>query len=272
MNSVQTHRRGALATAICLVLVLGACGGDGSESGTSSGDGGGDSTELVVLGAASLTESFGALAEDFEASHDGVEVSLSFGPSDGLATQIIEGAPADVFASASGTWMDAVETDGPGAEERTDFVRNRLTLITPPDNPADVGSIENLGEPGIKLVLAAKDVPVGGYAREALANAGVAEEAETNVVSNEEDVKAVVQKVLLGEADAGIVYVTDVTPDVVDEVNEIDIPKDINVIATYPIAVVAGSENAELGSEWIQLVMSPQGQELLRSYHFLPPP
>lgn len=270
MSDTRRPRLGALATIVCLSLVLGACGADGGDD-TSSGDGGDDSSELVVLAAASLTESFGDLAEDFEASHDGVEVSLSFGPSDGLAAQIIEGAPADVFASASGTWMDAVEADGPGAEDRTDFVRNRLALITPTDDPAGIDAIEDLGEPGIKLVLAAKDVPVGGYAREALANAGVANEAEANVVSNEEDVKAVVQKVLLGEADAGIVYVTDVTPDVVDEVSQIQIPKDINVIATYPIAVVGGSDDADLGSEWIELVTSPQGQEVLHSYHFLPP-
>ncbi|MEX2275574.1 MAG: molybdate ABC transporter substrate-binding protein [Actinomycetota bacterium] len=260
-----SRRLAAISVALVGVgFVIGACG-DGDAAGENS-------TELVVLAAASLTESFGDIAEDFEALHDDVEVVLSFGPSDGLATQIIEGAPADVFASASGTWMDAVEADGgPGTQHRTDFARNRLTLITPPDNPSDVRSIEDLGESGIKLVLAAEDVPAGGYARDALANAGVAQQAESNVVSNEEDVKAVIQKVLLGEADAGIVYVTDVTPGIGDDVHAIPIPKDSNVIATYPIAVVAGSDHADLGSEWIRMVTSPQGQAVLHSYHFLPP-
>jgi len=254
-----------VAISIAISVVATACGSDGGSEGTS------EEAQLTVLAAASLTEAFGDIADEFEQQHDGVEVSVSFGPSDGLATQIIEGAPSDVFASASGTWMDAVEEDGPGVTSRVDFVRNRLCVITPIDDPAGIESIADLGDPGVKLVLAAKEVPVGGYSREALANAGIATEAEANVVSNEEDVKAVVQKVLLGEADAGIVYITDLTEDVEGEITPIRIPDDVNIIATYPIGVVAAAPEPDLGQEFVDLVTGPVGQEILASYDFMPP-
>jgi molybdate transport system substrate-binding protein len=255
-------------TVLALVaLVVGACSADGRAGG------GADSPdrEIVVFGAASLTESFGELADTFESANEGARVSLSFGPSDGLATQIIEGAPADVFASASGTWMDAVQDDGPGVQIRTDFVRNRLAVITPTDDPAGIDGIEDLGKPGVKLVLAAEDVPAGTYAHEALANAGVAGQAEANLVSNEEDVKAVVQKVLLGEADAGIVYVTDLTSEVENEIRVIEIPDDVNVIATYPIGVVADSNQPGLAHAFVDLVTGSEGQGILRAYGFMSP-
>ena len=223
---------------------------------------------LTVFAAASLTEAFTQIASDFESANPGSQVRLSFGPSDGLATQIQEGAPAQVFASASPTWMSAVAED-PGVTDRTDFARNLLVVITPADDPAGIGSLEDLGEPGVKLVLGAEGVPVGVYAREMLANAGVADAALANVVSNEDDVKGVVQKVALGEADAGVVYRTDVTGQVEGDVRTVAIPDEVNVVATYPIAVVAGA-GSELAAVFVDHVLGP-GQERLRAAGFLPP-
>ena len=239
-------------------LIVGtACGGT---------DPAGATTPVTVFAAASLTEAFTQIAEDYEGLHD-VDVRLSFGPSDGLATQIQEGAPADVFASASPKWMDAVEAD-PGVTDRADFARNLLVVIVPAGNPAGLGSLDDLGQPGIKLVLAAEGVPVGDYAREMLANAGIADEALANVVSNEDDVKGVVQKVALGEADAGIVYRTDVTATVEGDLEVIDVPADVNVEAVYPIAALAGAPDP--AREFVAYVLGP-GQETLEAAGFLAP-
>jgi molybdate transport system substrate-binding protein len=256
----------ALAAAAAVVLV--ACG----NSNDVTGGGGGspaEEAELTVSAAASLTEAFGDIGEAFEDANRGTTVTFNFGPSDGLATQIDEGAPVDVFASASGKWMDAVQDEGPGVEERADFARNELAIIVPTGNPAGVEGIEDLAEEHLKLVLAAEGVPVGDYAREALDNAGVADAALANVVSNEEDVKAVVTKVVSGDADAGIVYVTDVTADIQDQVEMIQIPEDVNVIATYPIAVVTGSQEADLAQRFVDYVLG-EGQQTLADHGFLP--
>jgi molybdate transport system substrate-binding protein len=223
-----------------------------------------------VLAASSLTEAFGRIGSDFEHAHPGVTVRFSFGPSDALAQQIQASGAVDVFASASPTWMDAVQKD-PGVTDRTDFARNRLVIVTPSDDPANVHSVEDLANSGVKLVLAAEGVPAGDYARQILDNAGIAKAALANVVSNEEDVKAVVQKVALGEADAGIVYATDVTPGVRDELREVTIPDDVNVVATYPIAVVAGSAHASLAAAFVRAVTGEHGQSVLSSFGFLPP-
>ena len=164
-------------------------------------------------------------------------MTFNFGPSDGLAGQINEGAPVDVFASASPTWMDAVQDDGPGVTGRVDFARNKLAIVVPAGNPAGIENLDDLAEPGVQLVLAAEGVPVGDYAREMLANAGISEAALANVVSNEEDVKAVITKVQSGRP----------TPassthrrhaHVAEELTVIPIPDDVKSWPTYPIAVV----------------------------------
>jgi molybdate transport system substrate-binding protein len=248
--------RTALLAAV--MLVANACGSEDPAAPDS----------ITVFAAASLTEAFTQIAAHFEDQH-GITVRLSFGPSDGLATQIQEGAPADVFASASPRWMDAVAED-PGVTGRADFARNLLIVITPVDDPAGVHSVDDLGRPGIKLVLAAEGVPVGDYARETLTNAGIADEALANVVSNEDDVKGVVQKVALGEADAGIVYQTDVTAAVAVDVAVVEIPDDINVIAVYPIAAVDGGPGASLAAEFVTYVLGP-GQAVLQQAGFLTP-
>jgi molybdate transport system substrate-binding protein len=252
-------------------LSFAACSSDnGHDTGGTDATGGtAERAELTVSGASSLTDAFGDIGGAFESENPGVTVTFNFGPSDGLATQINDGAPVDVFASASPTWMDSVQDEGPGVSDRADFAKNRLTIIVPADNPAGIDGIDDLTEDGLKLVIAAEGVPAGDYAREIFQNAGIWKAAMANVVSNAEDVRAVVTSVASGDADAGIVYVTDVTADVADQVTQIEIPDDINVIATYPIAVVNDSKETDLAKRFIDYVLGP-GQQTLAGHGFLP--
>ena len=255
-------RRG-LALVAAMSLLFAACGSD-DDAAASTGE-----TELTVSGAASLTDAFGEIGTAFEGEHPGVTVTFNFGPSDGLATQINDGAPVDVFASASPTWMDSVQDDGPGVSKRADFARNRLTIVVPSDNPAGIEDVGDLAGDDVQLVIAAEGVPAGDYAREIFENAGISKAAMANVVSNAEDVRSVVTSVASGEADAGIVYVTDVTADVADRITQIEIPDDINVIATYPIAVVNDSQETHLAASFVDYVLGP-GQQTLADHGFLP--
>jgi molybdate transport system substrate-binding protein len=224
-----------------------------------------------VFAASSLTGAFTEIGSTFEQQNPGVRVVFNFGPSDGLAGQIQSEGTADVFASASPTWMDAVQKK-PGVSGRTDFARNSLVVIVPSGNPAGIHSITDLGNPGVQLVLAAKGVPAGDYAWEALGNAGVAREAEGNVVSNEEDDASVVQKVSANEADAAIVYTSDVAGDTGNGVEGIDIPTDQNVIATYPIGVVSDAPDTARATRFVNLVTGSEGQRILETFGFLPAP
>lgn len=228
-----------------------------------------DATELTVFAAASLTDAFGeAIGPGFEEANAGTTVTFNFAASDTLAGQIRSEGTADVFASASGSWMDEVERES-GVRGRADFLRNRLVIVTPVGNPADIASIDDLADDGVQLVLAAEGVPAGDYAREALANAGIADEAEANVVSNEEDNAAVVAKVVAGEADAAIVYGSDVSAAAGNDLAAVVIPDDVNVVATYPIAVVEGSANEDLAAAFVRYVLGPAGQAALDDYGFL---
>jgi molybdate transport system substrate-binding protein len=251
--------RRALVLALAVTLVAVACEGNASSN---------DDRELIIAAAASLTAAFTQIGVDFQEG-TGVAVVFTFGPSDGLATQIVEGAPVDVFASASPAWMDAVSERGPGIRRRTNFARNRLAVIVPADNPANIHELDDLAADGVQLVLAAEGVPAGDYAREILANAGIADAALANVVSNEEDVAGVVTKVLTGEADAGIAYVTDVSAEVASRISVVEIPDGVNVIATYPIAVIAGSGRPHDAREFVEFVLGP-GQGVLADHGFLP--
>jgi len=255
------------------VLLLAACSDSNDNGGTTgaSGGTGGAEAELTVSAASSLTEAFGEIGEAFEAASPGTTMTFNFGPSDGLAGQINEGAPVDVFASASPTWMDSVQDEGPGVTDRADFAQNRLAIIVPADNLAGIENLDDLTEDHVQLVLAAEGVPAGDYAREIFQNAGISTAALANVVSNEEDVKAVITKVMSGEADAGIGYITDVTLDVAEQVTLIPIPEEVNVIATYPIAVVNGTQEADLAQGFVEYVLG-DGQQTLAEYGFLPPP
>lgn len=229
-----------------------------------------DPREITVAAAASLTESFTAIGAAFAAEHPGVAVRFNFGPSSGLATQIQAGAPVDVFAAADARWMDAVAVD-PGIAERGDFAVNGLVILVPAANPAAVRSATDLARPGVRLVLAAEGVPAGDYARQALAAAGIADRALANVVSNEEDVKGVVQRVALGEADAGIVYRTDRTPAVAPSVRAVELPPEANVRAAYPIAVVDGAPQPDVARQFVAFVRGAAGQAILRAAGFESP-
>ena len=255
----------ALGVAV-LAFGIAGCASSGGQSATGEGQ----HREITVFAASSLTAAFTQIGKDFEAANASVTVTFNFGPSDGLAGQIESEGVADVFASASATWMDDLAS-ATGVSDRTDFAKNKLVIITPRDDPAGIGSIQDLAAPGVQLVLAAEGVPVGDYARQVLENAGIAKAANGNVVSNEQDDASVVAKIASGEADAGIVYASDVTEAVAPTVRAVAIPDDVNVIATYPIAVVDGSTRPDLARAFVRYVSGSDGQATLRSFGFLPP-
>jgi molybdate transport system substrate-binding protein len=223
-----------------------------------------------VFAASSLTESFEELGERWESRSEGADVTFNFASSSDLAIQIEQGAPADVFASADPAQMDVLREAGL-ARNPVDLATNRLVILVPEDNPAGVTRATDLRRPGIKLVLASPEVPAGGYARQAFEALGISAAAERNVVSNEEDVKAVVTKVALGEADAGVAYVTDVTPAVEDEVETISFPPRADVVATYQIAAVYESPNPAGANDFLDVVTSTEGREVLTRHGFGPP-
>ena len=258
-----------VAPVIGLVLVLSACSSNGGSGASGSASGG--SAALTVFAASSLKGAFTKIGADFSAANPGDTVTFNFAASDDLAAQIESEGTADVYASASGKYMDEVQQKV-GVQGREDFAQNRLVIITPKDNPASISAIADLARPGVQLVLAATGVPVGDYAREALTNAGIDLAAEANVVSNEEDDASVVAKITSGEADAAIVYASDVTDQVAPTVTAIQIPDAINVIATYPIAIVTGTANAAAAQAFVTYVTGAQGQATLKTFGFLPPP
>jgi molybdate transport system substrate-binding protein len=240
----------ALATAFAVALAAG-CGGD--EGGAAADF---DASGANVFAAASLTEVFQKLAP---------EATFNFAGSDELALQIAEGAPADVYAAASPKNPDQLFAEELVEGPRV-FATNALVLIVPADNPAGIESVADLGEPGVKLVVGAEGVPVGDYTRTVLEGMGESDVLE-NVVSNEDDVKAVVAKVAQGEADAGFVYVTDVGP-VEGEVQTIELPEDAQARVEYPIAVVSEAENPEAAQAFVDLVLSDEGREALEAAGF----
>ena len=232
--------------------------------------------EVTVFAAASLTDAFNQIATDLEAANPGLDLVFNFAGSQALVTQLTEGAKADVFASANSSQMNEAIEGGVISGEPSTFAHNRLAIVVPKDNPAGIASFAELGKDGVKLVLAAEDVPVGQYARQSICLAGADSAAfgegfvdavAGNIVSNETNVKNVLAKVQLGEADAGIVYVTDVTPKVAGDVTLIKIPDVVNVIASYPVATVVGG-NADAAAAFISYLLSPEGQATLASFGF----
>ncbi len=264
--SLRAHARSALASVLVLAILLSvgslaaACGG---SSDAAADSGGGSPGTLTVFAAASLTDAFTQLGEDYEAAHPGVKVTLSFAGSQDLVAQLQQAAPADVLATADTASMDDV-ADLVG--DPTVFASNQLAIAVEPGNPKGISALADLAKPGLKVVLAAPEVPAGKYAQQVLGNAGV----EVEPVSLEESVKGVVTKVSLGEADAGIVYVTDVTA-ANGAIEGVDIPEDVNVVADYPLATVAESDAPEEAQAFVDLVLSLGGQETLARFGFLPP-
>ena len=233
---------------------------------------------LTVLAAASLTESFTELGELFEAENEGVTVALSFAGSQALAQQLEQGAEADVFASANTKYMtSAIESERVNEEDSQTFAHNRLVVIFPIENPGGIDELHDLANEGLKIVLADESVPVGNYSAAFLDKASAdtnygeefKENVKNNVVSYEDNVKAVVTKVSLDEADAGIVYITDITAEAAESVTSIDIPDELNTIATYPIAPLSDSKNPELAQAFVDFVLSAEGQAVLGNYGFV---
>ncbi|RFC77062.1 molybdate ABC transporter substrate-binding protein [Streptomyces sp. AcE210] len=260
---------------VAALLALSACSsGSDSSSKKDSSSASKDSAKkltgtVTVFAAASLKESFTTLGKDFEKAHPGTKVTFSFGGSDTLAASITGGAPADVFAAASPKTMAIVtdKKDGKGtATAPSTFVRNQLEIATLPGNPDKVASLKDLTKSGLKVVLCDKTVPCGAAAQKAL-DAG---KLKLTPVSYEQDVKSALTKVELKEADAAVVYKTDVKA-AGSKVEGVDFPESANAVNDYPIALLKDAPNAEAAKEFIALVQSPEGQKVLTAAGFLKP-
>lgn len=252
---------------LCLVLMIALTGCDvlGSNQAEESG-------KVIVFAAASLTESFNDIARQFEEANPGVSVVLNLAGSQQLAHQLSQGAPADVFASADEEQMTAaIQVGRVRSGKQQPFAGNQLSLIIPANNPGGLRTLSDLARPGLHIVLAAPEVPAGRYAKMFIDAAAddpgfgpiFKERVMANIVSYEENVRAVLSKVRLGEADAGIVYHSDAAPNLAGEINELPIPEELNVLATYSIAPLSNSESPQLARKFIDFVLSAEGQDTL---------
>ena len=270
-------RLNLLAVAMMSVIALAGltgCGQDSNGSGQVDSEKGGGT--LTILAASSLIDAFGELGEIFEQQNEGVTVKQSFESSSTLLTQLQQGAPADVFASAAQEEMGTAVEDGLVAGQPEVFVKNREIIMVPKDNPAGVKEFRDVAEPGVKLALAQKDVPAADYALQILDKANARygssfkKDVLSNVVSREADVRASVNRVVVGDADATFGYASDYTVDIRDRVKVVQIPPDLNIIATYPIAALKDAEDSELAKKWVELVTSNEGQRVLEKWNFEP--
>lgn len=267
--SCQAQVLGLLLVCFAVGDVVG-CGG-GSEGGGEQEEG----DTLTVLAASSLTDAFKELESIFEEQNESVDVQTSFAGSSELLAQIQQGAPADVFASADEAKMDTA-LEGDLVMEPEIFVKNRLVVLVPADNPAGIEEFRDLAVADAQIVLAEEVVPIARYAEEVLENAvaeyggDFAQRVRNKIVSREANVRASANRVALGEADATFVYVSDVTEDIREQVRVIEIPVELNVVAIYPIATIEGSRNPELAQAWLDLVLSDRGQDVLETYNFEP--
>ena len=255
---------------LLVVLALLAAAGCGSGSGSGS-SGGGSSVasggKLVVFAASSLIDAFPKIATTYQQLHPGWKVEFEFLGSDQLAAQIEQGDPADVFAAASTKYPEQLQSQNL-VGNATNFATNTLVLATPADNPAGITSVNNIGN--AKLVVGDPSVPIGAYTLTVLDNLGI-KPSSLNIVSQEAKVTDIVTKLELGEADAGFIYTSDAKT-AGDKLKSFQLPAAAQATATYPIGIVTGSKNAKAAQQWIDLVMSPQGQQVLVSDGFGPAP
>ncbi len=270
-------RRALIATAALLLTFIGVgCGGDLNPSEPKNSDG--LDGEITVFAAASLSSAFTEIGVRFKEEHPGIKVVFSFAGTPTLRFQLEQGARADVFASANVEQMEIAEQKGVVAGNASVFARSTLVIITPAANPAMIESPLDLRRDGNKIILANEQVPVGFYTRQILT--AMSDETAygpdfsaavlANVISLESNVKQVAAKVALGEADAGVVYFTDVTPDLATDLNVIAVPERFNLVVSYPIALVAEGKNESGARAFIDFVLSATGQLILKSYGFLP--
>ncbi len=252
---------------VALLMVVSACAGSADETITTGEAASALEGELLVSAAASLTDAFAEVEVAFEAANPDLDVLLNLGPSSGLREAILEGAPADVFASANTSNMDQVVEAGDVSGEPEIFVTNLLQIAVPAGNPGEVAGLEDFAREELLIGLCAEDVPCGDFGRQALENAGVTPAIDTN----EPDVRALLTKIENDELDAGIVYVTDVLTSSPGEVEGIAIPAEVNVVAEYPIASLAGAPNPDAAAAWVEFVLSDEGQAILTSYGFTAP-
>jgi len=241
-------------------LLLAACG---STSSSGSASPAAASGTIHVFAAASLTTSFNPLGQAFQQAHSGVTVKFNYAGTPTLVTQIEQGAQADVFASADTRNMDKLKGDGFTTGDPRVFAHNLLEIVVAPGNPKGINSLADLAQPGVIYISAAPTVPAGSYSLQALQKAGVS----VTPKSLETDVKSVIGKIELGEADAGIVYTTDVKA-AGNAVTGVAIPDNYNVVATYPLVAVKGSQNKTAAEAFIAYVLSPSGQSILQSFGF----
>ncbi len=236
-----------------------------------------DTQTLTVFAASSLTDAFNEMATAFKATNPNVDIAFNFGGSSTLAAQLAEGAPADVFASANNKQMQVTIEAGRIVDPAVTFARNRLVVVIPADNPAHIKTLHDLATPGVQLILAAPGVPVRDYTDTMLeklaADADYGDDYRqavlANLVSEEDNVRQVVAKIALGEADAGVVYLSDVTPDIANTVITLDIPDEVNTIASYPIAITKDSALPELAQAFVDFVLSEDGQAILTHWNFI---
>lgn len=255
----------ALAALPVLALALTACGSSAGSTAESSGGSSSVTGTITVFAAASLTEAFGTIGTQFEAAHPGTTVTFSFGASSDLSEQLNQGAPADVFASASRKNMTLVVSAG-NASGPTNFVQNVMEIATPPGNPKKITSVEDLTRSGIKVALCQAAVPCGATAQKVFDNAKVTVTASTL----EADVKSTLAKVELDEVDAGVVYVTDVRA-AGSKVTGVPIPGSINASTEYPIATLKDSKNATTAKAFKDYVLSSAGAKVLSGDGFEQP-
>lgn len=266
-RTLQVAGAGAAA-----LLALSACSSSDdassttSDSSASASSSGKLSGEVTVFAAASLKESFTTLGKEFEKQHPGTKVTFSFGGSDSLAASITGGAPADVFASASPKTMKIVTDAGDASGTPSAFVRNELEIATLPGNPDKIASLKDLTKSGLKVVLCDKEVPCGAATQKALE----ASDLKLTPVSYEQDVKAALTKVELKEADAAVVYKTDVHA-AGDKVEGVEFPESDDAINDYPITLLKDAQNAEAAKAFITLVQSAEGRQALTAAGFLKP-
>jgi molybdate transport system substrate-binding protein len=256
------HRLPAFLVAL-LALLTAACGGSGTAGAPSPSPTSHLSGQVTVLAAASLNGAFTDIGRAFHQANQGVEVTFSFNGSSTLAAQVLQGAPADLFASADQPNMKKVVDAGYATGAPRTFATNRLQIVVQAGNPKHIGGLADLARPGLLVVLCNPDVPCGSYAQQALTRAGL----RVTPASGETAVTGVVNKVALGEADAGIVYTTDVRA-AGARVEGVDVPDRQNVLATYPMVPVKGSRHPDIDRAFVDFVEGTPGQRVLQRYGF----